>query len=226
LIFILIKTNQMDQVSDLRQIVPEFFTEVSIVVKILEYYLSGNNLESSVTYIDELKKMEPMNPFIPHAEAELQRIKAYLELQRSGIEIDQIGKLSGIEFEKLVHATFVQMGLPAEITKHSGDFGADIIVSDFDGTRIAIQCKRFNSRVNLKAVQEVLGALGHYGCDCGIVITNNEFMASAVTLAKSHDVELWGSTELTMFLAKDVSFSKFFIGSIDRIKSTNIAVQL
>ena len=61
---------------------------------------------------------------------------------------------------------------------------------------------------NLKAVQEVLGAVGHYNADAGIVITNNTFLNSAKKLAESNDIELWDETKLKLFLNDDISFSE------------------
>ena len=73
-----------------------------------------------------------------------------------------------------------------------------------------MQCKRFKSKVNLKAGQEVVGAMGHYSGDMGIVITNNSFLNSAVKLAESHDIELWDGDRLVSFLTGDLSFSRVF----------------
>ena len=64
-----------------------------------------------------------------------------------------------------------------------------------------------NAKVNLKAVQEVIGAVGHFEADIGIVITNNEFLNSAIKLAKSNDIELWDRAKLAKFLNNDISFS-------------------
>ena len=100
------------------------------------------------------------------------------------------------------------MGFKAESTPKTGDFGADLIVENKEGTRIIVQCKRFKSKVNLKAVQEVVGAMGHYAGDFGVVITNNSFLNSAVKLAESHDIELWDGDKLVSFLAGDLSFSE------------------
>ena len=36
----------------------------------------------------------------------------------------------------------------------------------------------------------------HYNTDYAIVATNNEFLKSAIELAKSNDVELWNGTQV------------------------------
>lgn len=103
---------------------------------------------------------------------------------------------------------FEALGFKVELTPKTGDYGADLIVENSDGTRIIVQCKRFQSKVNLKAVQEVVGAMGHYAGDLGLVITNNLFLNSAIKLAESHDIELWNGDNLVSFLSGDLSFSK------------------
>ena len=73
---------------------------------------------------------------------------------------DSINSLSGIDFELLVinnlkkYTNFTTV----ESTAKTGDYGADIIVTTNNGTRVAIQCKRFSQKVNLKAVQEITAA--------------------------------------------------------------------
>ena len=123
------------------------------------------------------------------------------------IDFSKINELSGVEFENLLIDKFSSLGFTVESTPKTGDFGADLIVVNSEGSRIVIQCKRFKSKVNLKAVQEVVGALGHYAGDIGIVITNNSFLNSAIKLAESHDIELWNGDNLVSFLASDLSFS-------------------
>jgi len=93
------------------------------------------------------------------------------------------------------------------MTKGSGDFGADIIIETKNQSKIIVQCKRFKNKVNLKAVQEVIGAVGHFNADVGIVITNNTFLNSAKKLAESNDIELWDGSKLKLFLENDISFS-------------------
>ena len=85
-----------------------------------------------------------------------------------------------------------------------------MIVENKNGSRVIFQCKRFKTKVNLKAVQEVVGAMGHYAGDFGVVITNNTFLNSAVKLAKSNDIELWNGDQLISFLAGELSFSEIF----------------
>lgn len=155
-----------------------------------------------------LKKYEPASPYIDEAEVFLIKNQNIENLSNNGIDWNQINTLSGKEFEDYIINEFKKHGYETLSTKSTGDYGADIIVTTQNGSRIAIQCKRFRSKVNLKAVQEVLGAIGHYACDYGIVITNNSFLNSAIKLAESHDIELWDGDCLLRFLNNDLTFSE------------------
>jgi HJR/Mrr/RecB family endonuclease len=44
--------------------------------------------------------------------------------------------------------------------------------------------------------------------DYGIVITNNSFLKSAIKLAESSEIELWGGNELIDFISGDLDFSE------------------
>ncbi|MDY5576593.1 MAG: restriction endonuclease [Lachnospiraceae bacterium] len=102
--------------------------------------------------------------------------------------VDEIDQMTGIEFEHFVAAVLKGCGfIIEEMTKTSGDYGADIIVS-FNGVRIAVQCKRYHHPVGVKAVQEVISAMKHYDCEEAIVITNNYFTQQAEILAKDYDM--------------------------------------
>jgi len=171
--------------------------------------VQSGRLDDSINLVEKLIEQEPYHPSIPSIQAEIKRLEQRHRLKSTfSIDFSKVDELSGVEFENLLMDKFVAMGFKAESTPKTGDFGADLIVENNEGTRIIVQCKRFKSKVNLKAVQEVVGAMGHYAGDMGIVITNNSFLNSAVKLAESHDIELWDGDKLVSFLAGDLSFSE------------------
>lgn len=171
--------------------------------------VQSGNLDDSIRLVGKLIEKEPYHPSIPSIQAEIKRLEQRHRLKSTfSIDFSKVDELSGIEFENLLMDKFISMGFKAEPTPKTGDFGADLIIENNEGTRIIVQCKRFKSKVNLKAVQEVVGAMGHYAGDIGIVITNNSFLNSAVKLAESHDIELWDGDKLVSFLAGDLSFSE------------------
>ncbi len=168
-----------------------------------------NNLEWAVKLTEQLIKQEPYHPSIPILQADIKRLEQRNRLKSTlSIDFSKIDELSGVEFENLLQDKFAAMGFKVESTPTTGDFGADLILENSEGSRIIVQCKRFKSKVNLKAVQEVVGAMGHYAGDYGVVITNSSFLNSAIKLAESHDIELWDGDKLVSFLAGDLSFSE------------------
>lgn len=104
--------------------------------------------------------------------------------------INDIDLLDGYEFEQLISLLFTEMGYVADITKGSGDQGADII-AEKDNNRIGIQAKCHSNPVTNTAVQEITASLNYYNCNKGMVITNNYFTKSAIELAQSNNIILW-----------------------------------
>lgn len=75
------------------------------------------------------------------------------------------------------------------VTQASGDYGADVIARR--GTKkYAVQCKYYSSPVGVAAVQEVVAAKAHYGCNAAMVVTNNMFTKAARDLADANSVIL------------------------------------
>ncbi len=103
---------------------------------------------------------------------------------------DQIDNMSGEEFEKFMEQYFISKGYNVIRTPLSGDYGIDLIIEHEFG-KIGIQLKRYNDKVSLSAVQEVVAGLNHYGLNSGMVITNNYFQPSAIRLAKDNNITLW-----------------------------------
>lgn len=110
------------------------------------------------------------------------------KLLNSGIQI--IDKMSGEEFEKFLLVHFEKLGYKVKLTPKTGDYGADLILNK-DGIKTVVQAKRWNKKVGIEAIQQIIGARSYYKADRSIVITNNFFTKNAVSLAKSSEVILW-----------------------------------
>ena len=80
--------------------------------------------------------------------------------------------------------------LEVEVTKGSGDFGADIL-AEKDGITYAVQCKCYDKPIGVKAVQEVYAGRDFYGRMVGVVMTNQYFTQPAVELAQKLNIMLW-----------------------------------
>ena len=80
--------------------------------------------------------------------------------------------------------------LEVEVTKGSGDFGADIL-AEKDGITYAVQCKCYDKPIGVKAVQEIYAGRDFYDRMVGVVMTNQYFTQPAVELAKKLNIVLW-----------------------------------
>jgi restriction system protein len=80
--------------------------------------------------------------------------------------------------------------LDVEVTKGSGDFGADIL-AEKDGITYAVQCKCYDKPIGVKAVQEVYAGRDFYDRMVGVVMTNQYFTQPAVELARKLNIMLW-----------------------------------
>lgn len=119
------------------------------------------------------------------------REKAYAiymnELRQSGI--NQIDQMNGRRFEEYLSSLYQSLGYQTEVTKSSGDFGADLILKN-NGKKIVVQAKRYKNKVGIQSVQEVVGAKRYYDAAHAWVVTNNYFTEPARKLAHANDVLL------------------------------------
>jgi restriction system protein len=100
-------------------------------------------------------------------------------------------EMEGHDFEYYCADILKERGfLEVEVTKGSGDFGADIL-AEKDGVTYAIQCKCYDKPIGVKAVQEVYAGRDYYDRMVGVVMTNQYFTQPAVELARKLNVMLW-----------------------------------
>lgn len=117
--------------------------------------------------------------------------------------LNQIDYFEGIKFEEFVGELLYKNGYKnVEVTKGSGDFGADVI-AEKDGNKYAFQCKRFNSTIGPKPIGEVLRGMHKYNCNKGVVITNNYFTKQAIREGEICDIELWDRDKLSILIEND-----------------------
>ncbi len=117
------------------------------------------------------------------------------------VGIREIDRMSGHDFERFLERLFGDLGYKSKKTKGSGDYGVDLLL-ERDGRLIAVQAKRYKSKVNLKAVQEVVSGKAHYNADEAWVVTNSYFAPSAYKLAKSNKVVLINRNDLISLIKK------------------------
>lgn len=99
--------------------------------------------------------------------------------------------MTGLEFEEFTAELLQKLGYyDVQVTKASGDQGIDVLATK-SGTRYAIQCKNYASKLDNTPVQEAYAGKAYYGYDVGVVITNSTFTDGAYQLANSIGVLLW-----------------------------------
>lgn len=116
--------------------------------------------------------------------------------------LKQLDKMDGHQFEYACADVLKANGYKhVKVTRSSGDFGVDII-AEKDKVRYAIQCKRYNHKLDNTPIQEVVGGLAYYQCDKGAVMTNQYFTEPAKQLAQVNDIELLDRDTLSHMVDK------------------------
>lgn len=128
------------------------------------------------------------------------RLKRKLKINKyKNYDFSKIDYMDGIEFENLVDAKFQKMGYTTKLTKATKDYGVDLIAIK-NKKSIAIQIKRYNRNVGVKAIQEVIAAKAFYKTDTAMVLTNSYFTKPAENLAKETNVILIDRSKLAKIL--------------------------
>lgn len=119
---------------------------------------------------------------------------------RSGIK--DIDRMSGYDFETYLKVLFKKLGYRPQVTKKSGDFGADLIL--VGKNKIVIQAKRYGykNNVSLDAVREVYASKAFYNADEAWVITNSFYTKQAKLLAEACGVKLLNRYDLQKFIVE------------------------
>lgn len=128
------------------------------------------------------------------------RLKRKFKINKyKNYDFSKIDYMDGIEFENLIDAKFQKMGYTTKLTKATKDYGVDLIAIK-NKKSIAIQIKRYNRNVGVKAIQEVIAAKAFYKADTAMVLTNSYFTKPAKNLAKETNVILIDRSKLAKIL--------------------------
>ncbi len=112
-----------------------------------------------------------------------------------------VSAMSGAQFEIFVADLFRAMGHPATVLGGSGDQGVDVIVQ-YQGERVAVQCKNYKRTVGNKPVQEVYAGARHHGCSQAWVVAPAGYTKGAVELARSVGVKLFDANAIRGWIKK------------------------
>ncbi len=114
--------------------------------------------------------------------------------------------MSGPQFEAFVADLFRAMGHRATVLGGAGDQGVDVIV-DYEGQRVAVQCKNYKRAVGNKPVQEVYAGARHHRCQQAWVVAPAGYTRGARELARSTGVSLFAADAIGRW-----------IGQVDRLE--------
>ena len=115
----------------------------------------------------------------------------WLFFRRRNRAEDMFEDMEGHEFEYFCADLLKRNGFTeVEVTKGSGDYGADILAQK-EGVTYAVQCKCYTGPVGVGAVQEVYAGRDYYDRRVGAVMTNQYFTSPAVKAAEKLKILLW-----------------------------------
>lgn len=124
------------------------------------------------------------------------------------LDWEYINTMKGHEFEYFTKILLEKNGFKqVTVSQSSNDYGIDVLATK-NKYRYAIQCKRYNQKVGIKAVQEAKSGCDYYQCDIPVVFTNNTFSPAAIKLANNINVELWDKDTLHHYLKKSKLLTK------------------
>jgi restriction system protein len=117
------------------------------------------------------------------------------------IQIANIDSMSGVEFEHYLQRLLTAQGYNVRVTQAVGDLGVDLVAAR--GTeRIAIQAKRYKSKISRRAISDAVAGMQHYRCNRAMVITNSRFTPGAIMLARSTNCLLIDRDTLAHWIAQ------------------------
>ena len=117
------------------------------------------------------------------------------------ILVSEVDGMKGRDFEHYVADLLIMNDFKkVKVTKGSGDYGVDITAT-LKKDKYAIQCKRSENKIGIKAVQEAFLGREHYKADVAVVVTNNYFTKQAYEAAEGK-VVLWDRERLGGLIRK------------------------
>ena len=170
-----------------------------------------NNLERKYHYfckeIERYKNQFSKDTLNVSEECKNEHIAEIPSLDKGLLSIDQLVEQQlkyvdlmcndGWKFEEYCKQILLDNGfVNAELTPKSNDYGVDIIITNSDGVKYAIQCKCYSSKLGNTPIQEVAAGREYYKCQVGVVMSNNYFTNNAVNLAKNNGILLWDRNKL------------------------------
>ncbi len=142
-------------------------------------------------------------------EAEAAATAAVWRAYHESRTMDDVSRMSGTQFEEFLAHLLLRMGYTEIKLTPPNDQGGDLLCISPSGVPVVVQAKRWKGSVGNSAVQELLGAMRHFHCSTGVVVTNSTFTRAAIQLAESDcDVTLcdkrWLEAQIRKYFPPDV----------------------
>jgi restriction system protein len=118
---------------------------------------------------------------------------------QAGAALEIIKQLSPGGFEEFVADLFHRRGYAVQVVGGDGDHGVDLVVTNPDGERELVQCKRWGRKwLGEPVVRDFYGALMHDGVAVrGYIVTTSFFSHAARTWAQDKPIKLIDGEELS-----------------------------
>ena len=112
--------------------------------------------------------------------------------------LEEIKGLSPGGFEEFVGDLFHRRGYAVQVVGADGDHGVDLVVTNPDGERELVQCKRWRRKwIGEPVVRDFYGALMHDGIAVrGYIVTTSFFSHAARSWAEGKPLKLIDGEEL------------------------------
>ena len=124
-------------------------------------------------------------------------VTEYQNTNKDKLYLDFNKEMTGIEYEHYCADLLEKKGWITQVTQGSGDQGVDVIAKK-DNKTIVIQCKKYNSPVGNKAVQEAHAGKGYIKANGAAVVTNSTFTSSAKELSRTLGILLLHHEDIEM----------------------------
>jgi len=104
--------------------------------------------------------------------------------------VEELRELTPREFEEYTADLLLVLGHKRiTLTPSTGDEGIDVL-SEYNGKKIAVQCKKHRGMIGSPDIQKFVGAMAHAEVDSGMFITTGIFSIHAEKFASRHPIDL------------------------------------
>lgn len=136
------------------------------------------------------------------------------------------------DFEDFIAVLLKEGGYDVEQTDYTGDFGADMIIEEDDGTRTVVQVKRFaeTASVGVHDLNQVVASQKYYDAEQAMVIATCGFTKSAEKMAESAEVELWDwnrlMQEISSVFLDEQDYFEYFREELENAEDADVELTL